>query len=238
METPGSTTKVFTVTAEAAGSMGGTRRRRKRTTGKNETMKVGKEGHKGGAAAIAPATAAPAVPPAPVKTNLPPPPPKNMQKGGTSPGTSLQIEANRAPGGAEPPPAQFKNSTATALAATTTDSSPAPVKAQTQAGGVKVILEKKKNTRVVLTPTKVKKLIHTVPAKTRKVAKKIRMSLNAFGKRVTIANTIRSEAKKNTIGDVKKTLVEARLIKETSKAPEGVLRQMYSDYMMLKNRAL
>ena len=196
-------------------------------------MKVGKEQAVGGGS-----VPAPAVPPAPVKTNLPPPPPKNMQKGGTSPGTSLQIEANRAPGGAEPPPAQFKNSTATALAATTTDSSPAPVKAQAQAGGVKVILEKKKNTRVVLTPTKVKKLIHTVPAKTRKVAKKIRMSLNGFGKRVTRANTIRSEAKKNTIGDVKKTLVEAKLIKETSKAPEGVLRQMYSDYMMLKNRAL
>jgi hypothetical protein len=176
-----------------------------------------------------------------VKTNLPPPPPKTntpapntTQKGGTSPGTSLQIEANRAPGGAEPPPAAFKNSTATALATTTTNSSPAPV----QAGGVKVILEKKKNTRVVLTPTKVKKMNHTVPTKTRKVAKKIRMSLNGFGKRVTRANTIRSEAKKNTIGDLKKTLVEAKLIKPDSKAPEGVLRQMYSDYMMLKNRAL
>ena len=205
-----STTKVFTVTGNAAVASGGTRKRKRRTTARAETMKVGKEG---------------------------------QQHGGTSPGTSLQVEANRAPGGLPPPPAEFKNSTGTALAKTTTDSSPAPV----QGGGsssskpVKVVLEKKKATRVVLAPTKVKKLNPVVPstkAKTRKVAKKIRMSLNGFGKRMTRAHTIRVDAKKQTIDDVKKTLVEAKLIKAESKAPEGVLRQMYSDYMMLKNRAL
>jgi hypothetical protein len=64
------------------------------------------------------------------------------------------------------------------------------------------------------------------------------MSLNGFGKRVTRANTIRVDAKKQKIEDVKKILVEAKLIKAESKAPEGVLRQMYADYMTLKNRAL
>ena len=213
-----STTKTFTVTAEAAAAMGGTRKRRKRTTASSETMKIGKEAHSG-----------------PIPT----------QKGGTSPGTTLQIEANRAPGGAEPPPAAFKNSTDTALAKTTTDSSPAPAKGLVQVAGakpVKVILEKKKKpTRVVLAPTKVRKLNPAVPvtqAKTRKVAKKIRMSLNGFGKRVTRANTIRVDAKKQKIEDVKKILVDAKLIKAESKAPEGVLRQMYADYMTLKNRAL
>jgi len=206
-----STTKTFTVTAEAAAAMGGTRKRRKRSTASSETMKIGKE----------------------------------TQKGGTSPGTTLQIEANRAPGGAEPPPAAFKNSTDTALAKTTTDSSPAPAKGIVQVAGakpVKVILEKKKKpTRVVLAPTKVRKLNPVAPvtqAKTRKVAKKIRMSLNGFGKRVTRANTIRVDAKKQKIEDVKKILVDAKLIKAESKAPEGVLRQMYADYMTLKNRAL
>lgn len=213
-----STTKTFTVTAEAAAAMGGTRKRRKRTTASSETMKIGKEAHG-----------------RPIPT----------QKGGTSPGTTLQIQANRAPGGAEPPPAAFKNSTDTALAKTTTDSSPAPAKGLVQVAGakaVKVILEKKKKpTRVVLAPTKVRKLNPTVPvtqAKTRKVAKKIRMSLNGFGKRVTRANTIRVDAKKQKIEDVKKILVDAKLIKGESKAPEGVLRQMYADYMTLKNRAL
>jgi len=206
-----STTKTFTVTAEAAAAISGTRKHRKRSTAKNETLRIGKE----------------------------------VQQGGTSPGTTLQIEANRAPGGAEPPPAAFKNSTATALAKTTTDSSPAPAQGVVQVAGakpVKVILEKKKKaTRVVLAPTKVKKLNPTAPAtpaKTRKVAKKIRMSLNGFGKRVTRATTIRVDAKKQKIDDVKKILVEAKLIKESSKAPEGVLRQMYADYMTLKNRAL
>jgi hypothetical protein len=188
------------------------------------------------------------------------------QHGGTSPGTSLQVEANRAPGGAEPMSVPFQKSSGAELSKVSTESSPASVQAGgkpavklvpkatpapaplPQEGGstkpVKVILEKKKKgTRVVLAPTKVKKLnpISYVPptkSQTRKVAKKIRMSLNGFGKRVTRANTIRVDAKKQKVEDVKKTLVEAKLIKETSKAPEGVLRQMYADYMMLKNRAL
>jgi hypothetical protein len=228
-----STTKVFTITGDAASAIGGTRKRRKRSTARGETMKVGKDQH-----------------------------------GGTSPGTSLQVMASRPPGGAEPPSVNFQKSTGGELTKVSTESSPAPAQAQSggnppvklvpkvtpapppleQAGGsskpVKVILEKKKKgTRVVLAPTKVKKLntISYVPptkSQTRKVAKKIRMSLNGFGKRVTRANTIRVDAKKQNVEDVKKTLVEAKLIKETSKAPEGVLRQMYSDYMMLKNRAL
>jgi hypothetical protein len=215
-----STTKTFTVTAEAAATIGGTRKRKRRTTAKTETMKVGKDQH-----------------------------------GGTSPGTSLQVEANRAPGGAEPPSANFQKSTGGELAKVTTESSPAPI--QKQAGGtgkpapvqqggvtkaVKVILEKKKKgTKVVLAPTKVKKLnpsASTAPAKTRKVAKKIRMSLNGFGKRVHRAATIKHESKKQTIEQIKKMLVEAKLIKAESKAPEDVLRQMYADYMTLKNRAL
>lgn len=192
------TTKVFTVTAEAASAIG--TKRRKRSTARTETLKIGK------------------------------------QTGGTSPGTTLQVEANKPPGPAAPPPPPFTNSTETTLAKTTTNSSPAPV----QGGAVKVILEKKKKaSRVVLSPMKVKKLQPvTVPAKTRKIAKKIRMSLNGFGKRVTRANTIRVEAKKHRLEDVKKSLVEAKLVKADTKAPEGVLRQMYSDYMMLKNRAL
>jgi hypothetical protein len=209
-----STTKTFTVTAEAASTIGGTRKRRKRTTAKTETMKIGK------------------------------------QEGGTSPGTTLQIEANKVTSLVDPPSTNFQKSTDVALAKTTTESSPAPIQSagaktsisQTQKP-VKVILEKKKKTtRVLLSPTKVKKLNPTPTAvsapKTRKVAKKIRMSLGGLGKRVNRANTIRNDAKKQKIEDVKKLLVEAKLIKAESKAPEGVLRTMYADYMTLKNRAL
>lgn len=195
---------------------GGTRKRRKRSTAKTETLKVGKD---------------------------------ETQKGGTSPGTIVQIQANKMPNSTAPPAPQFQNSSSTALAKTTTDSSPAPVlkggAVPEKKKDVKVILEKKKTTRVVLSPTKVKKIPGVAtpvslaaPSKTRKVAKKIRMSLNGFGKRVTRANTIRQDAKKQSVEEVKKILVEAKLIKADSKAPEGVLRQMYADYMMLKNRAL
>ncbi len=220
------TVKTFTVSGEAAASIGGTRKRRKRTTARTDTVKMDRE--------------------------------ESIQTGGTSPGTLVQLQASKTGG-----ESNFQKSTETALAKITTDSSPAPVqgggkapvqgggkvpaqggKAPLEAGGkaVKVILEKKKkSTRVVLAPTKVKKLQPTVvstPGKTRKVAKKIRMSLNGFGKRVTRANTIRVEAKKQSIDEVKKILVEAKLIKADSKAPESVLRTMYADYMMLKNRAL
>jgi hypothetical protein len=207
-----SNVKTFTVTAEAASAVGGTRKRKRRTTAKSETMKVGKEQH-----------------------------------GGTSPGTSLQVEANKAPGGAEPPSVNFQKSSGGELTKVTTESTPAPV----QTGGVKpsgptkavkVILEKKKKgTKVVLAPTKVKKL-NAAPAvaaaKTRKVAKKIRISLGVFNKRVTRAASIKKESKAQSLDAVKKTLIEAKLIKAESKAPEGVLRQMYADYMTLKNRAL
>ena len=208
-----SNVKTFTVTAEAASVIGGTRKRKRRTTAKSETMKVGKEQH-----------------------------------GGTSPGTSLQVEANRAPGGAEPPSANFQKSSGGELAKVTTESSPAPVqtggvKASGPTKAVKVILErKKKGTKVVLAPTKVKKLNAVVssaaPAKTRKVAKKIRISIGGLNKRVTRAASIKKESKVQSLESVKKTLVEAKLIKAESKAPEGVLRQMYADYMTLKNRAL
>lgn len=184
------------------------------------------------------------------------------QKGGTSPGTIVQIQANKAPdasafaGPSHPATdalSQAKASNATALAKVATNSAPAsvvgpshPTAKDQQVGGkkaVRVILAqgKRKPTRVILSPAKVKKLPGTTSsekAKTRKVVKKIRMSLNGFGKRVTRANTIRRDASKQPIADVKKVLVSAKLIKETSKAPDDILRKMYSDYMMLKNRAL
>jgi hypothetical protein len=177
------------------------------------------------------------------------------QRGGTSPGTIVQIQANKAPDAPALGPdavSQAKASTANALAKTTTNSAPAPVTTTAVAtkdavgGGkdrkpVKVILgEKKKGAKVILSPTKIKKLpgASPTPVKTRKVAKKIRVSLHGLNKRVTRANHIRKEATKQPIAEVKKTLVSAKLIKPDSKAPEDILRKMYADYMMLKNRAL
>lgn len=167
---------------------------------------------------------------------------ERKQQGGTSPGTIVQIQANKAPDAPALGPdtvSQAKASNASALVKTSTNSAPASA----SVGGkqpVKVILAagKKKGTKVILSPAKVKKLSGAPVNKTRKVAKKIRMSLHGLGKRVTRANNIRKDASKQPIADVKKTLVTAKLIKADSKAPEDILRKMYSDYMMLKNRAL
>jgi hypothetical protein len=221
------TIKQLTVTGNAAESFlnKGSRRRRRSSANKtqrNEAPVVGKQG--------------------------------GSQIGGTSPGTIVQIQANKAPDAPALGPdtlSQAKASNASALAKTTTNSAPASQAITKDAVGgakekkaVKVILAggKKKDTKVILSPTKVKKLPGAPPssdrAKTRKVAKKIRVSLHGLNKRVTRANHIRKEATKQPIADVKKTLVTAKLIKETSKAPEDILRKMYADYMMLKNRAL
>lgn len=175
------------------------------------------------------------------------------QEGGTSPGTIVQVQANRAP---DAPPSNSvshaKPSNSADLTKGVTNSAPATVSTVTapvanQTGGkdkkaVKVILAagKKKDSKVILSPTKVRKIpgAPSERAKTRKVAKKIRVSLHGLNKRVTRANTIRKEATKQPIDAVKKTLVTAKLIKPDSKAPEDILRKMYADYMMLKNRAL
>lgn len=176
---------------------------------------------------------------------------EKQQVGGTSPGTSLQVEAS-VPLAQGPP--KFVSSSPSDLAKNSSNSTPATVapaaqvQTQAQTGGkatkqVKVVLEKskKKSTRVVLQPAKVKKLpgvASSKPDKTRKVAKKIRMSIHGLNKRVTRANTISKEAKQEPLDKVKKTLIDAKLIKADSKAPEDIIRKMYRDYMMLKNRAL
>jgi hypothetical protein len=228
-----STIKQLTVTGTAAESFlnKGSRRRRRSSANKTQKQSGGEE---------------------PLRANGPVVASKqegsSNQNGGTSPGTIVQLQANKAPDAPSLGPnaiSQAKASNATALSKSTTNSTSAPVSSETnQLGGkkpVKVILGKKK-TKVILTPAKVRKLPAPVDkterGKTRKVAKKIRVSLQGLNKRVTRANHIRKDAFKQPIDAVKKTLVSAKLIKPDSKAPEDILRKMYADYMMLKNRAL
>ena len=127
---------------------------------------------------------------------------------------------------------------------------PVPVQLPVQNGAaynqhknVKVVLTpKKKKTAVVLEAPKKKKLPITLSSGqkggTRKVAKKIRMNISNMSKRMTRANEIRKEAKAMTIDKIKAALKAAGLIKETTKAPDAILKSMYVDYFLLKNRAL
>ena len=127
---------------------------------------------------------------------------------------------------------------------------PVPVQLPVQNGAaynqhknVKVVLTpKKKKTAVVLEAPKKKKLPITLSSGqkggTRKVAKKIRMNISNMSKRMTRANDIRKEAKAMTIDKIKAALKTAGLIKETTKAPDAILKSMYVDYFLLKNKAL
>jgi hypothetical protein len=94
--------------------------------------------------------------------------------------------------------------------------------------------------KVVLEPPSKKPLAKLdAPKKqqTRK-ARKIRVSLSGLSRRITRHKVIQKEAHGTPIDDIKKKLIEAKLIKDTSKAPETMLRQIYADYQTLKNKAL
>jgi hypothetical protein len=122
---------------------------------------------------------------------------------------------------------------------------PAPV-TQPVTGGyqknVKVVLTpKKKTNKVVLDAPKKKKVpitLATTQSKTRKVAKKIRMNISNMSKRMTRANEIRKESKSLDIEKIKAALKSSGLIKESTKAPDAILRSMYTDFHLLKNKAL
>jgi hypothetical protein len=160
------------------------------------------------------------------------------QTGGTSPGTLVQLNTTRSP----------DSTMATVKPIETTGLKPtaAPVLQGGATKNVKVILapKKKKTAKVILASAKKKvvasigKAVATASNKTRKVAKKIRMSISSLSNRMTRAHKIRKESKEMPIEKIKEALKNAHLIKETTKAPDSILRQMYSDYLLLKNRAL
>ncbi len=99
----------------------------------------------------------------------------------------------------------------------------------------KLVLDPSKKKQAQLIPSKSSKPKSTA---TRKNGKKIRVSLSGLGKRMTRHKSIQKEAKQVKIEDIKKALVDAKLVKADTKAPESMLRQMYADYQTLKNKAL
>jgi hypothetical protein len=173
--------------------------------------------------------------------------------GGTSPGTLTQLSTSSV-GPVVIEKVLPSSSSMTNVAARVGTTSPAVETGLPKApagGSVKVVLKpKKKATRVHLAPKKGGAVIpHIVepvkPAnlsgggkKTRKASRSIKMNLPGLNKKLNKAKTIRQEAAKETLEQVKKVLHKAGLVKTDTKAPESILRQMYSDFMMLKNRAL
>jgi hypothetical protein len=227
-------TKQITLTGGAAEELGGGKKTRKARGGGNGSRKakklvLDKEG-------AADATAA---------------------GGGTSPGTMTQLAASSV-GSVNIQKVLPAAATVTDGAARVNSARPAvepglPAQAQAAGAPVKVVLKpKKKTARVVLAPPKkgggnantVEKVnVHPVaPANlsggAKKTRKAIKVSLPGLNKKLTKAKTIRQDAAKTSVEQVKKTLHKAGLIKMDTKAPESILRQMYADFMVLKNRAL
>lgn len=145
--------------------------------------------------------------------------------GGTSPGTMTQLAASHIPGEREAPEPVGMNSNLTKVGAPLQSAGKVPVK---------VVLEAAKKKKVVLAAAK-----PVAAQKTRKrAARKVRMSMAGLSRKIKVAKTIKEKASGDKIEEIKAGLVKAGLIKENSKAPEEMLRQMYADYMMLKKRAL
>ena len=106
----------------------------------------------------------------------------------------------------------------------------------------------KPTSKLTLTPAKrsPKKVI-LAPARTKSATKvretrKVRVHLSGLKKRLTRAKHISKESADKPIADIRKELEEAKLIKPLAgpgeKVPQGVLRGIHRDYLLLRNRAL
>ena len=155
--------------------------------------------------------------------------------GSTSPGTITQLRADHVPGIPIVPVVGVDSALTQAAAPIISNATGGALvkREQTPGPAVKVVLDAPKKKPVVLQPK-------AVPAqrKTRKASRSIRVSVSGLGKRLHRAKTIRKDAGSLDIAEVKKALQKASLVKADTKAPESILRQMYADYMMLKDRAL
>lgn len=91
--------------------------------------------------------------------------------------------------------------------------------------------------KVHLNPKKIHKPSEHHANKTKKV-RKITLGLSSMHKRVTRAKKIRDHVKEMPIDDLRKELIKRGLIKETSKAPESILRQIASDAQIVGGNGL
>lgn len=71
--------------------------------------------------------------------------------------------------------------------------------------------------------------------------RKIKVQLSNMKKRITTAKVIHKDSKEKSIGEIRSLLEKAKLIrpvKPGKEVPEDVLRNIYKDYLLLRNKAL
>jgi hypothetical protein len=107
----------------------------------------------------------------------------------------------------------------------------APVAPVIEGGSKQIKVELKKNNskKVLLHPKKEKK---EEKQKTKK-ARKFILGVSSLHKRMTRAKKMQHKVKKMPLETLRKHLIDAKLIKETSKAPESILRQIAEDSQMV-----
>lgn len=154
--------------------------------------------------------------------------------GSTSPGTIVQLQTTSTNN------IQGLSSKLTSQASTITAS---PL----LTGGKKRVILKsapKKENRVTLSVSKMPKSIEhlntntSLKNKSHKTSQKIKFSLKHLNKKISKARTIKKQSEEKSLDEIKKILSDAKLIKVDSKAPEAMIRQIYSDFMVLKHKAL
>jgi hypothetical protein len=120
---------------------------------------------------------------------------------------------------------------------TPTPVAPAPEPIRPAEGG-SVILKPPKQSRVKLQPKIVPALISAQSGPQTRKARRIKLTVANLTHRFTRAKRVRDDTEKKSGGAIRDFLIQKGVIQAKSKAPEKMLRSMYSDFMLLKDQAL
>ena len=97
----------------------------------------------------------------------------------------------------------------------------------------KVVLNPPKQIRVKLQP-KPTPVITQPSVNTTRKARKIQLVVSNLNQRFTRAKKVKDETENTTIDFIREYLIQKGVIQQKSKAPEKMLRSMYSDFRILK----
>ena len=101
-----------------------------------------------------------------------------------------------------------------------------------------VILKPLKQPRVKLQPKSIHAATPSHANDTTRKARKIHLSVGNLNHRFTRAKRLKDDTEKKPMASIREYLVGKGVIQQKSKAPEKMLRSMYSDFMLLKDQAL
>jgi hypothetical protein len=118
-----------------------------------------------------------------------------------------------------------------------TPDAPVPEPIRPAEGG-SVILKPPKQSRVKLQPKIVPAVTSAHSGSQTRKARRIKLTVANLTHRFTRAKRVRDDTEKKSGGAIRDFLVQKGVIQAKSKAPEKMLRSMYSDFMLLKDQAL